>query len=206
MKQIFARMTRGAVVVALVALSGCIDAEVGMEFETGNRIVARMDMLMERQLFDMAGEAPDTACAQGRWNLTDSYFSCSGERVLTMAEATKPAPIQTQRATIDPAQAVQVEQLSPTQARVTVDFARILSERPEVLMPPASGDMRATIHQRLLGHAFVFQVRGSRVVQTSGEISADGRSARYTFPAERLLDRAGTPIAPFVTVIEFPPA
>lgn len=181
-------------------LSGCIDADVTLDFkdETNAEVIA--DFSLGRQLFDMAGKSAEESCKDGTHSLTTEKFTCSTRKTMTIdaliAESKgKGSPPDGPNAALR--ETASIERLDDNRLRISLDFAELGGNRDEAQeMKEMAGMMRTA----LAGHSLVFRIRAPKVVETTGTLSADGKSAEYVVPLSAVLEE--TAPKAFVTTIE----
>lgn len=99
------------------------------------------------------------------------------------------------------AEAALIERMNGNQVRVHFDFSEFFSNRL-----PSSADSSDGIEQMvaaaLAGHSFVFRVQGPRIIETTGLLSDDKRSARHVLPMTLVMAAEPDFGTPFITVVE----
>ncbi len=179
-------------------LSGCIDADLTLDFKDSATVETVMDLRLGRELFDLTGKSPQEICKDGTATVGTETISCVQRRTSTVDELIAEAD---RRAGSGPAdqirQAAKVERLGDHRLRVTLDFASMTAAGgPEVAQArQMAGLMRAA----LAGHSLVFRVKAPKIENTTGTLAPDGKSAEYVVPLGALL--ADPPPAPFVTTL-----
>jgi len=186
-----------ALVLGLLPLAGCIDADLTVEFVDDARVETAMDMTIGRELFDLTGRSPQDVCKQGTATVGTETVTCTQREAMTLDAFIARAG----QGGTDPGdrlrQVARVERLGSDRLRVTLDFAGMAAAGgPEMAQArQMAGLMRAA----LAGHSLVFRVRAPKIEDTTGTLSADGKAAEYVVPLGALL--ADVPPAAFVTTV-----
>jgi len=180
-----------------VPLSGCIDADLTLEFVDQTRVETAMDLKLGRELFDLTGKAPQDLCKDGTATVGADSVTCTQRSAMTLDAFIA----QADRGGTDPAdrirQAARVERLGNDRLRVTLDFAAMTAAGgPEVAQ---ARQMAGLLRAALAGHSLVFRIKAPEIESTTGTLAPDGRTAEYVLPLGALL--ADPPPAPFVTTL-----
>lgn len=189
-----------ALMLGLLPLTGCIDADLTLDFQDDSTVETVMEIRFGRELFDLTGKSPEAMCKDGTATVGAEVVTCVQRRTSTLDDFI--AEVE-RRAGADPAarmqQAARVERLDGNRLRVTLDFAGLAAAGgPEVAQArQMAGLMRAA----LAGHSFVFRVKAPKIEATTGTLSADGKTAEHVVPLSAMV--SDTPPAPFVTTLAF---
>jgi hypothetical protein len=181
-------------------LSGCIDADLTLDFKDEATVETVMDLKLGRELFDLTGKSPQEVCKDGTATVGTETISCVQRSTSTVDEFIAEADRRA-GAGAGPAdqirQAAKVEKLGGGKLRVTLDFAGMAAAGgPEMAQArQMAGLMRAA----LAGHSLVFRVKAPKIEETTGTLAPDGKSAEYVLPLGALL--ANPPPPAFVTTL-----
>lgn len=180
-------------------LAGCIDADVTVDFKDTTNAEVAADIRIGRQLFDMMGKSAAESCPEGTHSLTAETYSCATRKAMTIDEMI--AESQRPRDGESPEEALRraavIERLEGNRLRVSMDFSQMGAGRRDAEeMKQMAGMMRAA----LAGHSLIFRIRAPKVVETTGTLAADGKSAEFVVPLTAMLDAAGP--GAFVTTVE----
>lgn len=188
-----------ALLLAALPLSGCIDADVTLDFKDETTVETVMDLALGRELYDLTGGDPQKLCKGGTATVGTDAVSCVQRKTMTVAEfiaeaGANPAP-NSPEGTLR--KAVVVERLDDRRLKVSLDFAGLAAAGgPEAAQ---ARQMGALMRGVLAGHDLVFRIRAPEIEATTGTLSDDGRTAEYVLPLVALL--SDTPPAPFVTTL-----
>lgn len=172
------RLLKIATFGAVLALSGCIDVDMNAEITGADAARVTGYMQVQRGMLDMMGGADGFCPADegGTIEMTDTTARCNMLIEGTFAEVFDsdeevPAP--------------EVEDLGDGTVRVTFPIGAATADAAEMR---EDANMVAMMRPMLEGHTFTLRISGAEIVSTNGEVSADGRSAVYTFPLVTVLD------------------
>lgn len=172
------RLLKIATFGAVLALSGCIDVDMNAEIVGADQARVTGYMQVQRGMLDMMG-GPDGFCPAeegGTIELTDTAARCNMLIEGTFAEVFEsdeegPTP--------------EVEDLGNGTVRVSFPIGAATADAAEMRNDP---QMTAMMRPMLDGHTFTLRITGAEIISTNGEMSADRRSAVYTFPLVSVLD------------------
>lgn len=187
-----------ALMLSLLPLAGCIDADLTLDFRGEDAVETVMDLKVGRELFDLTGQSPEEMCKGGTATLGVEAVTCVQRRTTPLDEFIAEAE---RRAAADPAdrlrQAARVERLDRNRLRVTLDFAGMMAAAgPEAAQArQMAGLMRAAF----AGHSLVFRIRAPKIEATTGTLSADGKAAEMVVPLAALMSDSAP--QPFVTTL-----
>ncbi len=184
-------MFRAALFSSLLLLTGCIDVDMMFDFTGSNAGTATAEMRMSRETFDMFGQSPEAMCEDGVPSLSDTEFLCVVTSSGTIDE------IVSGEGEFEMEEGMTIERVGSDQVRVTVDLAVLTKDAA------GAGD-DAEMREMLVGHNFVFRVRGAEIVETTGDVSDDGTTALVSIPLVDLVDPATAPKDAFVTLVQLP--
>lgn len=187
------RLVTPIAATACLVLAGCIGGDV--EIEVLGDDLARMTgtFEMQRALFDMA-DAEDDFCDPadgGTLELTDERALCRFDRTGSFSELFEGED--------DDVQAY-FEPLGNNVVRVTVPLDEMDDGVDELIEDPA---MAAMFRPMLEGYAIGFTITGAEIVSSTGEISEDGRSARFALQLIDLLEPDFEAPGAFVTEVRY---
>lgn len=187
------RLFQAAALGAALVLSGCIDVDMNTEILGADQARVSGHMQVQRQMLDMMGGA-EGFCPEsdgGTLELTETHARCNLLMQGSFAEVFEgseegPAPT--------------VEDLGDGTVRVSFPVGDATADAAEMRNDP---QMVAMMRPMLEGHTFTFRISGAQIVSTNGEISADGRSAVFSFPLVRVLDEDATFPETFEAVVRY---
>lgn len=184
------------VLAVLLSLTGCVDAEMVLDFRSATEVEVAMDLTVGRELYDLTGGKAENFCKDGKVTVGAQTVSCVQRKGMTVdalvaqAQAPAGAGMEAQLR-----QSARVERLDDRRLRVTLDFAGMMRDAPQAAEARAmAGLMRAA----LAGHSLVFRIKAAEIEATTGTRSADGKAAEYVVPLTALIS---DPPAAFVTTL-----
>lgn len=186
------RHFRLATAGAALALAGCIGVDMDIEILDDEMARLTGTMQMQRALFDMSDDQGDFCDESdgGRLELTDAYAICHIDQTGPFAELFQDDDDDTIPAT--------AEALGNGIVRVTIPLDDFDGDMDEMIEDPA---MMAMFRPMLEGYEIAFSVSGAEIVTSNGEISEDGRSARFSMPLTGFLDQDHDMPEAFVTEV-----
>ena len=190
-----------ALILAALPLSGCIDAEVSVDFKDETTVETALDLQLGRELYDLLGGTPQAVCKGGTATVGTDAVSCVQRRTMTLdafiAEAAGSAATAGAGPEAALRKALVVERLDDRRLKVSLDFAGLAAAGgPEAAQ---ARQMAALMRPMLAGRDLVFRIRAPEIEATTGTLSPDGRTADYVLPLVAML--SDTPPAPFVTTL-----
>jgi hypothetical protein len=166
-------------------LSGCIDADVTIAFTSETEVTTTGEMQMGRELFDMLGKSAETACHGGQGRLTDTGFTCTQTKTMTVEELLAQAPRTNQGTPDDLAAAANITRLQNGNIQVILDFSELMKgQQGAEELKGLAKMMKAAV----AGHSFTFNISGPEIVSTTGTLSEDGLTATKIIPIATFLD------------------
>lgn len=182
-----------------VLLSACVDADVTIAFVSETEVTTTGEMQMARELFDMLGKSADAACPGGAGALTDTAFTCTQTKTMTVEQLLAQAPRANQGTPEDLTAAANIKRLENGNIQVVLDFSELMQgqQGAEELKGMAKM-MKAAV----AGHDFTFHVTGPSIVSTTGTLSEDGLTATRIIPIATFLDAKPNFGPAFVTEID----
>jgi hypothetical protein len=196
-------LRRGRGVPALMlgsalALGGCIDADVSMDFSDGETMQGAFVLTMARQLYDMTAANKPDFCKDGTTKLTEESFHCATTRVMTLEEVLAKGTVALGEGDIRPEEGLQIERIDENRIRVSLDFSKM----PQQDEAPDTGGMAEMLRAAVAGHSFTFRVRGYRILATTGDLSEDETEAVRVIPVAAFLDTPPSLGGAFVTDVQ----
>lgn len=188
------RLLKIAALGAVLGLSGCIDVDMNAEILGADQARVTGYMQVQRGMLDMMGGADGFCPADdgGTIELTETHARCNMlmegtfEEVFSGGEEEGPQP--------------EIVDLGDGTVRVTFPVGAATADAAEMRADP---QMSAMMRPMLEGHSFTLRISGAQVVSTNGELSADGRSAVFTFPLVDILDADATFPETFEAVVRY---
>lgn len=171
------RLFRYAAIAAALALSGCIDMDMNTEILGPDQARVSGYMQVQRGMLDMMGGANGFCSADegGTLEMTDTHARCNllmeGSFAEVFEAGDEPGP--------------QVRDLGDGTVQVVFPVGSLAADAEEMRNDPQAVTM---MRPMLEGHVFTLRISGAQVVSSNGDIAADGRSAVFTFPLERVFD------------------
>lgn len=170
--------------VAVLALAGCFDAEMVLDFKDQENVETTVTTTLARALYDMSTLSDQEPCEGGNGTLSEESFSCIQTASMTIDEAiVRPNPFDA-GGEFDPAEGLSIVRVDENTVTVTVDLDKLNdpSNTPEQL--EGMGDMAAAA---FAGHSIVFRVRGYKILNTTGTLSENGTEAEMVIPITGLI-------------------
>lgn len=186
---------RRIALVAALALSGCIDADVALDFTDPETMVGRFDLTMARQLYDMTGGG---FCKDGVEALTTETARCTTETRVALTEVLENGTAALGEGEFAPNEGLAIEAIDDNRLRVTFDFAKM----PQGNQPQDTQGMEGLVRSALAGHSFVFRIKAYRILSSTGEVSEDGTEATRVIPVTAFLDSPPSVGDAFVTELQ----
>lgn len=172
------RLLKIAAFGAVLGLSGCIDVDMNVEILGSDEARVTGYMQVQRQMLEMMGGETGFCPEEdgGTIELTDTTARCnmlmegSFDEVFA-SEGDGPAP--------------EIEDQGDGTVRVAFPIGAGMADAAEMRQDP---QMVAMMRPMLEGHTFTMRITGAQIVESNGEISADGRTATFSFPLVQALD------------------
>lgn len=171
----FRTLTAGACLM----LAGCIGIDMDIEVLDDESARLTGSMQMQRAMYEMSGDDGEF-CDEadgGRLELTDAYAFCHIDQTGSFAELFDPEDDEAIPATM--------EALGNGIVRVTIPLDDLDDDMDEMIEDPA---MVAMFRPMLAGYEISFSITGAEIISTNGEISDDGRTARFSMPLTAILE------------------
>lgn len=186
--------TYTALAAASLSLTACIDADITATITGADRAEITGYTETQTQMLGMIG-GPSEFCDaemggtyEARGDLSRCNISLSGNfaDIFDGDEDDGPQPT--------------AEDLGNGTVRVTFPFSALAMQMGEVRNDPQTLAMMAPMIQ---GHTVIVRTAGQEVIESTGEISADGMSASYTLELGDLIDPDVMLPSDFVTVVRY---
>ncbi len=178
-----------------LALAGCIDADVALDFTDPDTMLGRFDITLSRQLYDMTG---GNFCKDGTEALTTDTARCTTERRVPLAEVLEKGSAALGDGEFATDEGLRIMAIDDNRLRVSFDFSKMEQKDKPQDMAGMEGMVRAA----LAGHSFVFRVKAYRILSTTGTLSADGKEASHVIPVTAFLDSPPSVGGDFVTELQ----
>ena len=187
------RSLSSAALVGVLALSGCVDVDMTAEITGADQARLHGYMAVERQMVDMMGGAAAFCPAEegGTLVMTDTQARCDISKDGTFAEVFEGEPGEPVPTITD---------LGDGTARVSFPIGAMGADTAEMREDPQAAAM---LRPMLDGHTFTIRVAGAEIVETTGILSEDGRSASFTFPLIEALNPEMQLPETFDTVVRY---
>jgi hypothetical protein len=187
-------MRRIALVAALL-VSGCIDADVALDFTDPDTMLGLFDITLSRQLHDMTGGA---FCKDGIETLTPDTARCTTERRVPLADVLEKGTAALGEGQFAADEGLRIETIDDNRLRVSFDFSKM----PQKDQPQDLQGMDGMVRAALAGHSFVFRIKAYRILSSTGTISADGSETTKVIPVTAFLDQPPSVGGDFVTELQ----
>jgi hypothetical protein len=187
------RLLKVAALGAVLGLSGCIDVDMTAEITGADQARVTGYMQVQREMLDMMGGAEGFCNADdgGTLEMTDTHARCNMLIEGTFAEVFTdegegPSPT--------------IEDLGDGTVRVSFPIGAVTADAAEMRADP---QMAAMMRPMLEGHSMTIRIAGAEIISTTGEVSADGRSASFSIPLVSILDENATFPDVFEAVVRY---
>ena len=176
-----------------LALSGCIDIDMTAEITGADQARLHGHMTIERAMVDMLGGATDFCPAEegGTLVLSDTEARCDISKDGTFADVFEAEPGEP---------APTITDLGDGTVRVSFPIGAMGADTAEMREDPQAAAM---LRPMLEGHTFTIRVAGAEIVETTGTLSEDGRSASFSFPLIEVLNPEMQLPETFDTVVRY---
>ncbi len=172
------RLSSLASLLFVVPLAACFDAEMTLTFPDGDSAEATMVMIASADFYEMSATGGEAFCEDGvEEALEGGSYSCTETFAGTIDEAISNPDI---------GEGMTIERRDGGLLFVSFDLSEITSD----IVPPeeAGGEeMLAMMAEAFQGHAITMNVGGSEIVETNGEVSPDGKMARFAIPLTAMM-------------------
>lgn len=184
---------------AALSLSACIEVEMDVAIVGQDEARVTGYMQMSRAMFDMSQGDTSFCTAEEGGTLTVSaeFARCDFLRTGTFAEIMTP-PGGAEQADAGPQ--AEIVWLDTNRVRVLFPLGDMGGGMEEM-----SGDpqMEAMFRQMMAGFAVRMRVSGAEIESSTGEISADGKSAVLALTLDDLFDKDSAKLVDFDTVVKY---
>lgn len=186
-----------AALVLSLPLAGCIEADLTLDFKDATNVEVVSKVGMGAELMAMTGQSLEEVCNGKPGVMQGEKVLCEDTRTMTVAELE--AEIA-KGGSDDPAAQLQnafkIEHPDSSHIKVTLDFATLTaSDQGE-----EARQMAAMMGEMFEGSNITLRVKGPKIVETTGTLSADATTSEVSIALKDLL--AQTPPKPFVTLIQ----
>jgi len=164
----------------ILPLAACFDAEMTVTFPDDNTAEATMVMIASADFYEMAATGGESFCEDGTEDeLEGGRYSCTETFTGTIDEAVNDPNI---------GEGMTIERRDDGLLYVAFDLSEITAD----LAPPEEGgeEMLAMMADAFKGHSITMNIGGSEIVETNGEISSDGKMARFSIPLDAIVTGA----------------
>jgi hypothetical protein len=181
---------------ALLALAGCVDAELEVTILGDNSAHVSGYFQMDGQMYQMSG-ADSSFCDPaegGTLTVTEAFARCDiditgpFDELFAIEEGEDPNGQPT------------FEALGNGVVRIIFPYDALGADSAEMAQDP---EMMAMFRPMLEGHSIVTRVTGANIVSSNGEVSADGRTASYTLDLLTLIGAQGAPAQSFSSDVAY---
>jgi hypothetical protein len=193
-------MFRFMLIPALLLLAGCIDVDFTLDFTSRNSANADAEMRMTRSFYDMIGQSPESLCEDAEVELTDTALICRMQSSGTVDDLVSGAGFGEE---MEMDEGMSITREGDDMVRVVFDLATIMTSGEDGPSPEELRQMSDMFGPMMEGHELIFRVRGAEIVESNGEIAADGQSASRTVPLDALLQE-DPGLGSFETLVRLP--
>jgi hypothetical protein len=190
--------------LAFLALSGCLDVDVTMDFKDAETAEMTVGMVMARQFYDVTGGGEGKGiCPRAQEGskadliLGETEVTCRATRTVKVADLVSGKSEGGKGIEAD--RMAMVERIDDDTLRVTMDLTALMAARPPQLQ---MGEGQEMVRAALAGHALVFRIKAPQIVETTGDLSEDGTTATKTIPIAAFLDTPPDFGPAFVTTLK----
>ena len=166
-------------------LSACIDANVTIAFTSETEVTTTGEMQMGRELFDLLGKSAESACPGGNGVLSDTVFSCTQTKTMTVEELLAETQRVNQGRPENLIAAAHITRLENGNIQVALDFSELMKGQQGAEKWKAMARM---MKAAVAGHSLTFNISGPSIVSTTGSLSEDGLTATKIIPISTFLD------------------
>ncbi|MBV7407758.1 hypothetical protein [Maritimibacter sp. DP1N21-5] len=189
-----------AVLALTLPLAACFDADVTADFT--DREAVRLDavMTMGADVYQMAASMGEDPCKDGVGTVNaDGSYTCAQSDVRTlealMAEVADP------NSDLGMSEGVSMVETPEGYVRVSFDLSDMTADMPS---PEERAQMAMMFGDAFVGHAITIRVRGEEIIETSGEIVDDGKTAQLVIPLEDMFSSANPDVPEMFEVVVQP--
>lgn len=188
-----------ALMLSILPLSACIDADLTLDFKDAETVEVTTLTKTNRQFFDMTGQSAEASCADGEGKIEADVYTCQSKKEMTLEAFLAEAEQKGASASLGDSlgEGIKVEKLDDTRLRLTFDMAGAMGEQQQAAELKEMADV---LRAGFAGHSIVMRIKAAEIIETTGTLSEDGKSAEYVLPLTALLD--AEPPKPFVTTFE----
>ncbi len=176
----------------VLPLTACFDAEMTLNFPDDNTAEATMVMIASADFYEMAATSGEPFCEDGvEAVLDDGRHSCTETFGGTIDEAVNDPNI---------GEGMTIERRDGGLLFVSFDLTEMTSD----IAPPeemGGEDMLEMMAASFAGHTITMNVGGNEIVETNGDVSADGKMASYALPLDAMVTGAADLPASFDVLV-----
>ncbi len=186
----------------LVPLSACFDADLDFVVHDDETATMSAHMLLGPEMYGMIAQSGQDPCEEGVGTTNaDGTFSCRVEETDTIDNLIAEIENGQKNAAqggVNPNQGVSLERMEGPFVRLVFDLAELKKVAAESGADPS---MMGMLQQAFQGHRIHMTITGKDIVETNGQLSADGRTAEITIPLRALIEPDASLPDQFVTVV-----
>ncbi|GHE97022.1 hypothetical protein GCM10016455_16830 [Aliiroseovarius zhejiangensis] len=186
----------------LVPLSACFDADLDFVVHDDETATMSAHMLLGPEMYGMIAQSGQDPCEEGVGTTNaDGTFSCRVEETDTIDNLIAEIENGQKNAAqggVNPNQGVSLERMEGPFVRLVFDLAELKKVAAESGADPS---MMGMLQQSFQGHRIHMTITGKDIVETNGQLSADGRTAEITIPLRALIEPDASLPDQFVTVV-----
>lgn len=184
-------------IAAALTLTACVEAEIDTQILGEDQARVTGYIQMNRAIYDMSG-GDDSFCETERGGtlvLTETHARCNIDQTGPFAEVF-PQQDDDTPAEMQP----QIEALDGNRLRITVPMNSMNEGMGEMQDDPA---MQAMVRQMMAGFSITFSISGQAIEETTGTVSADGRTASFVIGLDELFGTGTDLPDTFATVVRY---
>ncbi|MCI2399874.1 hypothetical protein [Aliiroseovarius subalbicans] len=175
----------------ILPLAACFDADIAINFVDDENAEMEAVMTMGPEFYAMLAQSGEDPCEEGVGAAqADGSYLCTITETDTIdnmiAEANAPSDDgNADGPTNGMTQGYAIERVGTNMVKVSFDLSEMLSDaKPDEEL----GEMEAMLRQAFAGHGITMRVSGQEILDTNGEMSADGKSASFAIPLTEMLE------------------
>lgn len=179
-----------ALLIALASLSGCIDASFDFDLKEEK---AKAIMSVSPEAMQSMGGFSREECegGGGTFTLSAEKARCEIDHDISIDEWIEKGAPSIQNAFNQEADflPISVEKAGWGKIRISLDVLKIMEETKgdEVKEKPPE-EMMQMIKMAMAGHGISFSFKGDKIIESNGEIKADGKTVVFYIPLSDMMD------------------